>query len=56
MPCGSTVGPFIATRFGIRTVDVGIPILSMHSVRELAVLEDLDGLGRVLGSFMVSAQ
>lgn len=55
MPCGSTVGPFIATRFGIRTVDVGIPILSMHSARELAVLEDLDGLRRVLNSFMVSA-
>lgn len=52
MPCGSTIGPITATRLGIRTVDVGIPMLSMHSARELCAASDVDGLERALAVFL----
>ncbi len=40
MACGSTIGPSLSARCGIKTVDMGAPTLAMHSAREVAAAED----------------
>lgn len=37
---GSTIGPISSTHLDINSVDIGSPILSMHSVRELGCVQD----------------
>eukprot|EP01061_Rhynchopus_euleeides_P026676 TRINITY_DN43471_c0_g1_i1.p1 TRINITY_DN43471_c0_g1~~TRINITY_DN43471_c0_g1_i1.p1 ORF type:complete len:507 (+),score=221.26 TRINITY_DN43471_c0_g1_i1:74-1522(+) len=50
-PCGSTIGPIISTGTGITTVDIGNPMLSMHSVREQCGTIDLHYMNLLLHSF-----
>lgn len=52
--CGSTIGPISAARVGIRTVDVGSPMLSMHSCREMAAAADVAPMIDVLTAFLAS--
>lgn len=51
MPCGSTIGPFLAAGFAVATVDVGAPQLSMHSARELMAVDDVDFLLQAFGAW-----
>jgi aspartyl aminopeptidase len=51
LACGSTIGPITATETGIPTTDLGVPTLAMHSIRELACVEDIPQLTALLQAF-----
>jgi aspartyl aminopeptidase len=52
MLCGSTIGPILSANTGIRTVDVGIPQLSMHSIREMCGVVDVSYACSLLTEFL----
>lgn len=51
-PCGSTIGPMISAKLGLRTLDLGNPQLSMHSIRETAGSHDIERLSNLFDGFL----
>lgn len=48
---GSTIGPLNLRHLGVKSVDIGNPVLSMHSIRELYGLKDHELAIKLLTAF-----
>lgn len=49
--CGSTIGPMLSAAMGARTLDLGNPQLSMHSIRETGGAHDVEHAVNLFESF-----
>jgi len=52
LPCGSTVGPALAAKFGVDAADIGAPTLAMHAIREMTGASDPAALTRLARQFL----
>ena len=50
---GGTLGSIASTLLPVKTVDIGIPLLAMHSSRELMGSADMDALKDAVTEFFV---
>lgn len=51
MPGGQTLGPIVSSYLPLLGADIGIPMLAMHSARELAANADYQGLVKLAEAF-----
>jgi aspartyl aminopeptidase len=51
MQGGQTLGSILSALVPIRTVDIGVPLLAMHSARELMGIQDQNNLEKLLTAF-----
>lgn len=51
---GSTLGSMLSANLGMRAMDLGVPILGMHSSRELMAVSDQDALTDLIYGLFVS--
>ena len=52
IPGGSTVGSITSAMLAMRTMDVGVPILAMHSARETMGVDDQEALDNLMKAFL----
>ena len=52
LPCGSTIGPAVSARLGMPTLDVGVPMLGMHSIRETCAFADIAAYTTFMTAFL----
>lgn len=52
IPGGSTVGSITSAMLAMRTMDVGVPILAMHSARETMGADDQEALDNLMKAFL----
>lgn len=54
MPSGSTLGSIISSWLPMKSIDIGVPLLAMHSARELMAAKDQSSLERTILSFFLA--
>lgn len=54
MPGGSTLGSLSSSWLPMKTIDLGVPLLAMHSARELMGAKDQDSINRLVTAFFTA--